>query len=150
MTVYRQVTVLSALFLLIGVSLLIASVVEVFDVRTFVSSAQTAVGHVVGLEDQSHVSKGQSVSGFVTVFEFSDANGKSHICRSSSAENPAPYQIGDAVTVLYRQESPQDARIRHFRTLWLLPTILSSVGAVFTIVGLVTFVAGRKSYGPKR
>lgn len=149
MTIYRQVIVLSALFLLIGVSFLIASAVEIFDVRTFVNSAQTAAGRVVKLNYEDHLSKGQSVGGYVTVFEFSDTSGKSHTGRSSSAQNPAPHQIGDTVTILYRPESPQDARIRNFRTLWLLPTMLSSAGAVFTLVGMITFAAGRKSYGPK-
>ncbi|MEW6306353.1 MAG: DUF3592 domain-containing protein [Verrucomicrobiota bacterium] len=60
---------------------------------------------------------------------------------------PASHQIGDEVVVLFHPESIGDARIRSFRTLWLLPTILGCFGLAFSSAGAFVFVAARRTFG---
>ncbi|MFE0100699.1 DUF3592 domain-containing protein [Streptomyces sp. NPDC059009] len=59
--------------------------------------------------------------------------------RSPTGSNPPSYERGDRVEVLYRADSPEDARINGFASLWLLPLIFGGIGLV--IAGIATGVA---------
>ena len=77
-----------------------------------------------------------------------DASDHAHTVRTSWAQHPQPYNVGDRIVVLYPLDSPDDARIRSFSSLWLLPTILGAIGFVFPAIGLFAFISARKTYGP--
>src|SRR4051794_851533 len=99
MNTFRQVTALAIVFFLVGVGILGVSAFQFFEVRVFISSAQTVAGRVVDLEYRSSSGR-HSGGGYVTVFTFSDASGVTHTARTSSAQDPATHQIGDKVVVL--------------------------------------------------
>ena len=88
-----------------------------------------------------------SGGGYVTVFAFTDGSGQAHTVRTKSAQNPPTHQIGAAVEVLFQPESPEDANIRSFQTLWLIPSILAGFGFGFAGIGGYAFAVGRKTYG---
>ena len=57
----------------------------------------------------------------------------------SEGSNPASYEIGDEVTVLYEPEYPLDARIKSFESsalMWVLPAITGILGIAFLIAVL--------------
>lgn len=48
---------------------------------------------------------------------------------------PSPFDVGDVVTVAYREEDPSDANIVSFWTLWMLPLTLFLFGAGCLVAG---------------
>lgn len=130
-----------ALFLVVGLILAGVSV-------SFLTDAERARGTVVTLEwrnDHSGVSRKKRVNdepAAYPVVEFTSADGTPRRFRDSTGSNPPSYEVGERVEVLYRADSPDDARINGFSSLWLLPLIFGGIGLLFagigTVVALVT------------
>ena len=132
-----------ALFLGIGLILTGVSV-------SFLTDAERAPGTVVALEwrnDHSGVSRKSRASdgpAAYPVVEFTSADGAPRTFRSSTGSNPPSYEKGERVEVLYRADSPEDARIKGFASLWLLPLIFGGLGLVFAGVGTAFAIVGRR------
>ncbi|MEU1803314.1 DUF3592 domain-containing protein [Streptomyces sp. NPDC019937] len=132
-----------AVFLVIGLILAGVSV-------SFLTDAKRAQGTVVALEwrnDSSGASRKATQSNkpaAYPVVEFTSAEGTSRTFRSSTGSNPPSYDEGDRVEVLYRADSPGDARINGFVSLWLLPLIFGGLGLVITGIGTGIAVARRR------
>lgn len=140
----RQATAVTAALFLVGVGFLGVGIFQWLEVRAFVRVAHTVPGQVMDLES-NRGSKG----GFVTIFTFADASGQTHTARTAFAQSPATHQVGDEVVVLYPPGDPEAARIRAFRTLWLVPTILGGIGFTFSSMGAFGFVTVRRNYRPQ-
>ncbi|QNS08012.1 DUF3592 domain-containing protein [Streptomyces xanthii] len=127
-----------ALFLVIG---LVMGGVSL----SYVTSAEQARGTVVSLEwsagSGGYSGRSRSRSGPTAhpVVEFTTREGRATTFRSSMGSNPPAYDLGERVDVLYRADSPQDAKIDGFVSLWLLPLIFTGVGLL--IGGIATTVA---------
>ncbi|MBK3580583.1 DUF3592 domain-containing protein [Streptomyces sp. MBT65] len=127
-----------ALFLAIG---MITAGVSI----SFLVGAERAPGTVVSLEwrtDHSSASRKNRASDkpmAYPVVEFTPAGGASRTFRDSTGSNPPAYEAGDRVEVLYHADSPEDARLDGFLSLWLLPLVFGGIGLV--IVGIGTTVA---------
>ena len=145
MNTLRQVTALTVAFLLVGVGFLVASAFLACQTSTFIHSSKTVPGRVVDLEWFSG-SSGHG-GGYRTVFTFTDGSGRAHTVRTKSAQNPPTHSIGAAVEVLFQPTYPEDARIRSFQTLWLIPTVLAGFGVAFAGMGGGALLAARKTYG---
>ncbi|WP_055551319.1 DUF3592 domain-containing protein [Streptomyces sp. NBRC 110028] len=132
-----------AVFLVIGLILAGMSV-------SFLTDAKRAQGTVVALEwrnDSSGASRKATQSNkpaAYPVVEFTSADGTSRTFRSSTGSNPPSYDEGDRVEVLYRADSPDDARINGFVSLWLLPLIFGGLGLLITGIGTGIAVARRR------
>ncbi|MEV6591197.1 DUF3592 domain-containing protein [Streptomyces acidicola] len=128
-----------ALFFVIGLILAGVSV-------SFLTDAERARGSVVALEwrndDHSGASRktrGNDKPSAYPVVEFTSADGTPREFRDSTGSNPPSYEVGEQVEVLYRADSPEDARINGFASLWLLPLIFGGLGLL--IAGIGTGVA---------
>ncbi|MFF7656746.1 DUF3592 domain-containing protein [Streptomyces sp. NPDC007983] len=132
-----------AVFLVIG---LIFAGVSV----SFLTDAKRAQGTVVALEwrnDSSGASRKATQSNkpaAYPVVEFTSADGTSRTFRSSTGSNPPSYDEGERVEVLYRADSPGDARINGFVSLWLLPLVFGGLGLLITGIGTGIAVARRR------
>ncbi|MER5257052.1 DUF3592 domain-containing protein [Streptomyces sp. NPDC002855] len=132
-----------ALFLVVGLVLAGKSV-------AFQSDAERAPGTVVALEwrnDSSGASRKQRENdepAAYPVVEFTSADGTPRTFRSSTGTNPPAYEEGEKVEVLYRADSPEDARIKGFASLWLLPLIFGGIGLVMAGVGTALAMVGRR------
>lgn len=135
-----------ALFLVIGLILAGVSV-------SFLTDAERAPGTVVSLEWRTdHHSSGYRKKGVsdepmaYPVVEFTSADGTRRTFRNSTGSNPPSYEEGERVEVLYRADSPEDARINGFVSLWLLPLVFGGIGLVVTgITTAVTLATRRRS-----
>lgn len=131
------------LFLVIGLVLAGQSV-------SFLTDAKRAPGTVVALEwrhDSSSTSRkkrGNDEPAAYPVVEFTPADGTARTFRSSTGSNPPSYDEGDQVEVLYRADSPDDARINGFASLWLLPLIFGGIGLLIAGIGTVVALVGRR------
>ncbi|MGN9760982.1 DUF3592 domain-containing protein [Streptomyces sp. SD31] len=131
-----------AVFLVVGLILAGMSV-------SFLVEAERARGTVVALEwrkDDTGTSRKKRQSDepvAYPVVEFTSADGTSRTFRSSTGSNPPSYDEGERVDVLYRADSPEDARINGFASLWLLPLIFGGIGLAIAGVGTAVATAGR-------
>lgn len=131
-----------ALFLVVGLILAGVSV-------SFLVDAERARGTVVALEwrtDHSSSSRKNRQSdkpSAYPVVEFTSADGTQRSFRSSTGSNPPSYEEGERVEVLYRADSPEDARINGFASLWLLPLIFGGIGLVIAGIGTAVAVVRR-------
>ena len=130
----NKMRVLIYVFLGIGVLLLLVSRCCCGTTRArFIANADTAQGKVIELIEVRDTDDG-SIS-YKPVVAYEAANGKSITFTASFSSKPAPYDVGESVEVLYAPGDPHDARIKGFSSLWLGPTILGGLGAVFAGIG---------------
>ncbi len=130
------------LFLVIGLILAGVSVM-------FLTDAERARGSVVAVEwrnDHTSVSgkrprRDQPMA--YPVVEFTSADGAHRTFRGSVGANPPSYEAGERVEVLYHADSPEDARLNGFASLWLLPLIFGGLGLVFAGIGTAVAMVGR-------
>ncbi|MGW8556626.1 DUF3592 domain-containing protein [Streptomyces tubercidicus] len=131
-----------AMFLVVG--LVLAGVTA-----SFLSDAKRTRGSVVALEwrEDDHGASGKALEHDMPVaypvVEFTTAEGMPTRFRSSTGSNPPSYKKGDQVEVLYRADSPEDARINGFASLWLLPLIFGGTGLLTSAGGTAVATARR-------
>ncbi|MGQ4386782.1 DUF3592 domain-containing protein [Streptomyces sp. SAS_270] len=117
---------------------------------SFLADAERAPGTVVALEwrndhnGASRKAREDDRPVAYPVVEFTSADGRLRTFRSSTGSNPPSYDRGEHVEVLYRADSPGDARINGFASLWLLPLIFGGIGLVFAGVGTAFAMARRR------
>lgn len=126
--------VIPVIFLLSGVGLLIGGFVSAATTRAFLGQAVETRGEVVALEEEPPTESGEAVM-YRPVITYALPSGQKVRFKSKVCSNPAPYAIGDKIVVLYVRERPDQARIRSFRSLWLLSLILLGLGTVFAVLG---------------
>ncbi|AZQ75287.1 DUF3592 domain-containing protein [Streptomyces luteoverticillatus] len=122
--------------LAVGVLCLVVGLVFAGVSVSFLTDAKRARGTVVALDRQ--------VDAAYPVVEFTPAGGTPRKFRDSAGSDPASYEVGERVEVLYRPGSPKDARINGFLSLWLGPLILGGVGLAFTGAGTVMALVSRR------
>lgn len=127
----------------LGLVLLAATVYLLVRTGSFVASAARTRGKVVDLAE-SRSSDGSSTWHPVVSFE---VGGEAVTFKSKFGARPAPYDIGDAVDVLYDPENPPDARIDSFRGLWLGAVIAGSLGLFFAGIAWLIWI-GRNTPSP--
>jgi hypothetical protein len=131
---------LSIVFALIGLGLLAGALALALNTRSFIATAKHAQGSVIELIEK------RDSDGSVTykpVVAFTADSGASVNFTSSFSSNPPAYDVGEAVEVLYAPDNPNSARIRGFGSLWLGPTILGCLGAVFAAIGFGILIVSR-------
>ena len=124
----------------LGLAILAGALYLLVTTGVFVASAARARGKVTDLvESRSNDGSGT----WHPVVSF-DVRGESFTFQSKFGSRPAPYDIGDAVDVLYDPDDPRNARIDSFRGLWLGAVIAGALGLFFTLIAWVIWV-GRNS-----
>ncbi|RII17822.1 hypothetical protein DSC45_13040 [Streptomyces sp. YIM 130001] len=122
-----------------GAALLIAALVTGGHTVAGLTSSERAEGTVVALE----LDRGAEPVTY-PVIEFAAADGTRHTFRDSVGSQPPAYDKGEQVEVLYDADSPGDAEINSFVSLWLLPLIFAGAGLLLVTLGTVMAVTARK------
>ncbi|MET7336738.1 DUF3592 domain-containing protein [Nonomuraea sp. NPDC005650] len=145
----RLFTIVGGIFGLIGLVLLCVGVALAASTASFLASAERTDGTVVGLTERTTTTRGSdgrtrtSTAWYPTV-EYT-VGGRRHSFQSSTGGNPPSYEKGDTVPVAYDPGDPSDARIASFWSAFLAPVIVGGLGVVFTPIGTVLFVKGRRA-----
>lgn len=133
-----------SLFLAIGLILAGVSV-------SYVANGKHARGTVVSMEWRSDGGSGKRRANdgptAYPVVQFTSADGRSRTFRGSTGSNPPAYDLMERVEVLYRADSPEDARINSFFSLWLLPLIFGGIGLLIIGIGVTIAVVRRRRPG---
>jgi hypothetical protein len=66
---------------------------------------------------------------------FTTPGGREITYTESFSGNPAPYDVGDPVEVLYSEDNPGKGRVKGFMSLWMGPVILTAIGVPFVAFG---------------
>ncbi|MFJ5674624.1 DUF3592 domain-containing protein [Streptomyces sp. NPDC093097] len=115
---------------------------------SYLTGAERARGTATGLEWSGGGSIGRRGSSSSPsahpVVEFTTADGTSRTFRGSAGSSPPAYEVGERVEVLYRADSPGDARINGFIQMWVLPLVMGGLGLGFTGIGTAFALAKRR------
>jgi hypothetical protein len=117
-----------------GAGLLAAGAYLFVSTRRFVGTAWKGDGAVIELVP------GRRLSTYPKV-RFMTATGEEIEFTSSFGTNLSPYRVGQPVPVLYSPFDPNKARINFFWQLWFVTVLLSGLGLLFTIVGVIIVLA---------
>ena len=124
--------VVGAPFLLIGLS-------QVYGVVQLERSSISARGTVV---DNMTVAFASGAS-YAPVVDFRTLEGETVRFADGVGSIPPDYQVGAEVNVRYDPDDVQNARVSSWKRLWLAPTLITRVGLVPMLVGvLVVWVVG--------
>jgi hypothetical protein len=139
------IAICAVLAFFLGLGLLAVAVALVIDTRHDIATAARADGIVTDLIVDRD-SDGETYHPHV---RFVTAKGEPVEFTSSVGSNPAGFDIGEHVTILYDPSDPQGARIDSFVQLWFVPIMVGVFGLVFaTAGGVVSIVFLRWSRRP--
>jgi len=120
------------LFLLIGLAAMGGAAYLTLDTRRFLSAAIAAPGEVIDLIEVRDSDNG---SVYRPRVRFQLQDGKSFEFTSTTGSNPAAFDVGEAVEVLYEPARPTGARINTLFQLWFAPILLAVLGLAFAMFG---------------
>lgn len=114
-----------------------------------------AGGVAMGVGNLRHVVYGERADGVVIeivregdmyapVVRFHLPQGESVEVKDLGSGAP-DFSVGDAVTVLYLPETPQDFRLDTFERLWLMPIILTGFGGFWLMFGAIAWALSRNA-----
>jgi hypothetical protein len=135
--------IFALIFGLIGLGILTGAYFSVKSVVTFRAAALRVPGKVVDLVP---VTDSQRRTSYKPVFVFTDRNGQAHRVTGSVDSRPPAYVRGQTVTVRYKPENPEDARLDGFVNDWFAPLVLGGLGLVFTSIaaGFVIYAVRKR------
>ena len=129
----KTLKVFKLLFPLIGLAALIGAWMLYSDARHFITTATVAEGRVIELVRK----RSSDSTSYAPRVSFMDVQGRMHTFTSRTSSNPPAYDIGETVQVFYQPDSPAQARIDGFFSLWGATLIIGIVGGVFALIGAV-------------
>lgn len=121
----------------LGAVLLVAGLVVFLRTRSFLATAATTQGTVVGYQ-QRRSSKGRVT--YKPMVRYTTATGSVVEFTDSVSSSPPAYEEGALVPVRYDANNPSKARLDSGFRLWLLPALLSGIGLAFLVIGVVLVV----------
>ncbi|MFG6194367.1 DUF3592 domain-containing protein [Nonomuraea sp. JJY05] len=144
----RLFTIVGGIFGLIGLVLLCVGIALAASTAGFLASAERTDGTVVALDARTTTTRSsdgrtRSTTMWYPTVEFT-AGGRRYAFQSSTGTNPPSHEKGESVPVAYDPDDPSDARIASFSSAFLAPLIVGGLGVVFTPIGAVLFVKGRR------
>lgn len=116
------------IFGVIGLILLLGAGYSFYSAKQFQSASIETTGVVIDLVGDDTVAP---------VVRYETASGESFTMKSSVSSNPPAFEIGESVSVFYKEDNPQDARINSFLNNHLLALILGVMGLIFFLIGVV-------------
>ncbi|WP_428667886.1 DUF3592 domain-containing protein [Runella sp.] len=128
----------SIIFSVVGIAITAGGWYAYQSQKKFVAIAQKTSGVVTALEYSRSRKGGGS---YYPIVEFQTPEGRTFSFRSDVGSNPAPYDRGEQVEVLYNPHDPNEAKLTGFWNLWGLAAIFAGLGSVFTAIGIGTMVA---------
>ncbi|MGW4966254.1 DUF3592 domain-containing protein [Nonomuraea sp. NPDC004186] len=144
----RLFTIVGGIFGLIGLVLLCVGIAIAASTAGFLTSAERTDGTVVELTARTSTTRSSDghtrrATYWYPTVEFT-VGGRRYAFQSSTGSNPPSHQKGESVPVAYDPDDPSDARIASFSSAFLAPLIVGGLGVVFTPIGTVLFVKGRR------
>jgi len=143
----KTISVIKYTFIALGLAMLLGAFSVYQNTQEFLRNALTAGGSVTELVASRPNDSNGSIT-YSPIVEFQASDGRYYEIESSSGSNPPSYYEGEYVEVLYEEDSPYEAKINSFFSVWGMSVILGALGGVFFLIGfsitLFGQLAGRK------
>ena len=120
------------IFSLFGLGATVVSVLIYRSVYLKLRNWTTLPGTVIGYMENHN----RNPPSYTPQVQFTSPEGRLLTFYSAVGSNRKPYRIGDAIKVIYPPGNPDEATLKSFTNLCLLPTFALFFGAVFTAIGL--------------
>jgi Protein of unknown function (DUF3592) len=139
---HRVVRFFLILFLTSCFCCLVLSFVFALHTTSFLHTATKASGHIIRLEERFDSQNNSNE--YAPVFQFVAGDRKTYTITSRTASNPAGFEIGENVLVLYKPSDPAGAELDSFWQIWLVPMILIFISAAHGFISGVFFFIERR------
>jgi hypothetical protein len=138
----KRVIATFVLFGVIGIGMCIASIHILIQQKQFIKQAVHASGTVIELVQK----KSDDGYTYAPKVIFTTENEEKIIFTSHTSSNPPSFHKEEQVEVLYKKDTPAQAKINAFSTLYMIPLVLGSMGFIFALIGIIpgTLVLRRK------
>lgn len=123
--------VIKYVFTIIGAGMLIGTFFIYKNTIEFIEKSTETEGKVIELLE----SRSDNSIMYKPLVQFTDNKGTQIEFSSSSSSNPPSFSVNEKVEVIYNLESPNEAKIKNFFSLWGGATILGVLGLLFFIIG---------------
>jgi hypothetical protein len=123
----------TVIFFAIGLGLFGGGIYSFLSTRAFLGNAVSANGAVFDLK--AHWDSDDSSYTYYPRVRFRTENGEVHEFTGDVGSNPAAFDVGENVRVLFDPANPSVARIDSFMQLWFTSLILVGMGLVFSVFG---------------
>lgn len=138
------------LFLLIGLGVLVGGGFAAKQRSDFLSGARSAPGVVIDFERRTSTSDGKTTTTYYPIVRYHPPGRDAPITFQHDTGSSSPgYSHGDAVTVLYAPDDPDEAIIDSGLMNWFGPGLMILLGGVFTLVGGLSLHGRLKKRRPK-
>lgn len=140
-------------FLIIGIAAMGGGGYFYFKTNKFLDSAATTKGDVIDIVKETKYrnstnssrrkhrsSSSRRKTYYYPVVSFKTENGETIEFKSNSGSNPAKYEVGDKIEVMYNQKNPKDAKVNSFFSVWGITVILGGAGFLFFAIGLLSII----------
>lgn len=133
---------LTIVFSSITAVLFIIITITAVNTFNFLDKAISVKGRVVDLDtryssNSSSSSRTTNSPTYAPVVAFVTVDGEKIVFTSSTSSNPPLYRVGESIKLLYLKESPRNAVIDGFFSLWGFLFIVGIIGLAFGIVSFV-------------
>jgi Protein of unknown function (DUF3592) len=128
------VNAVGPIFIAVGAIELAIGMFFYFRTRNFLASAVAVSGTVVEFQSSSG-SEGGTV--YKPVVSYQTYEGETRQFVDSIATNPPGFEVGETVPVAYVPGDPGRAKITKPFRLWFVAGLLSSMGLLFLVLGVV-------------
>ena len=124
---------MGAIFLLVGLGLVVYCAVAANRQRRFLGRSRVVVGEVTDLRWGSAAGSRQELYPRV---RFATQQGQTFEAYSSVGQNPSPYRVGQPIRVRYDLADPNVLTPDATWAVWLVPCVIAFMAAIAIFMGL--------------
>ena len=135
----RTILLVAAGLALLGIVLGTIGGLWLFNVYSFVQTAERTEGTVVAIGENRNA-KGDRVK--YPVIEFTDQQGQQREFKARSGSDSSGYSVGNKVQILYDRDRPDSASLDSWVSLYLGPLVFIALAAGFLFFGIMFFITG--------
>ncbi|GAB3551857.1 DUF3592 domain-containing protein [Spirosoma fluminis] len=139
-------TKLGLIFSVISIGMLLGGYISYRNTRRWLANTAEVTGKVVSFTSKRSIDtfnrdRNRSQTMYYPTVRYQTTDGQTVTFTSSVGSSSPAYQKGQDVPVRYNLDNRQDAEISAFVALWLVPLVLTSIGALALVAFFgLTFV----------
>jgi hypothetical protein len=123
-------------FCIVGPLCLLIALGSALQRAALIYSGLRAEGAVIGKQQM-----GSTRVTYAPVVQFAASDGRTYVVSSDVYGRETAFKYGGHVSVLYRQDHPESARIDAFAPVWTFPLVFGVVGAALSVVPAIVLAS---------
>ena len=135
---------ISRILIFFGLLFLCIGLWQCISTLSFISSAVTTEGRIVGTTVLVIGRKASKRREYGSVFVYRDDLGMQHRVETNSGSSSPEFEEGEQIPVLFLPDKPGEARIYTFWNLWSITFNSAIIGSVFLAFGIFLWRSGHR------